>query len=174
MTELDGVWIGSSLPFFSPLVPFYSVTRGRSFYDSSFVYSTFVLNLIGGVAARTGINDYCKSLKRHIKLLKKGANFFIFPEGKTSRDGKINERFKGGVVALVAESGVSILPVSISGHYRMKIPDILLRRRHVVINFGNVITKQELFDGYDCKDSASYEIIDHDRIKNKIQELLDD
>lgn len=174
LTELDVVLMEASLPFFSPLMPIYYVTRGRSFYDNSFLYSTFVFNLIGGVSARTGLNDYRKSLKKHIKLLRKGANMCIFPEGRTSRDGKMNERVKGGVAALVAGSDVSILPVGISGHYKMTCSDILLRRRKVVIHFGEVITKQELFEGYDIADTPSYEEIVQKKVKNRIQELIDD
>lgn len=54
------------------------------------------------------------SVGRAIKVLSDGLNISIFPEGTRSRDGKLLP-FKKGPFHLAMESGVDVIPVSISG-----------------------------------------------------------
>jgi 1-acyl-sn-glycerol-3-phosphate acyltransferase len=54
------------------------------------------------------------SIERAVEVLKDGVNISIFPEGTRSRDGKMLP-FKKGPFHLAMESGVEVLPVSISG-----------------------------------------------------------
>ena len=55
-----------------------------------------------------------QSLKTASEIIKKGVSVLIFPEGTRSRDGKIRPFKKGGFVMAI-DSGVPIVPVTISG-----------------------------------------------------------
>jgi 1-acyl-sn-glycerol-3-phosphate acyltransferase len=48
------------------------------------------------------------------RMIGQGASLIIFPEGTRSRDGRV-ARFKGGVFLLAIESGLPVVPVSVSG-----------------------------------------------------------
>lgn len=52
--------------------------------------------------------------KKMQRMIGQGASLIIFPEGTRSRDGKVG-RFKGGVFLLAIESGLPVVPVSVSG-----------------------------------------------------------
>jgi 1-acyl-sn-glycerol-3-phosphate acyltransferase len=53
-------------------------------------------------------------LKKMHRMIGQGASLIVFPEGTRSRDGAV-ARFKGGVFLLAIESGLPIVPVSVSG-----------------------------------------------------------
>lgn len=55
-----------------------------------------------------------QSLKRAGKLIKKGKNVIMFPEGTRSKDGRVCE-FKKGPFVLASEADLSVIPVAISG-----------------------------------------------------------
>ena len=52
--------------------------------------------------------------KKMQRMISQGASLIIFPEGTRSRDGRVG-RFKGGVFLLAIESGLAIVPISVSG-----------------------------------------------------------
>ncbi len=52
-------------------------------------------------------------LKKMARLVRDGASLIVFPEGTRSPDGRVAE-FKGGLFLLAIESGMPIVPVSIS------------------------------------------------------------
>jgi 1-acyl-sn-glycerol-3-phosphate acyltransferase len=47
-------------------------------------------------------------------MIGQGASLINFPEGTRSRDGRVG-RFKGGVFLLAIESGLPVVPISVSG-----------------------------------------------------------
>ena len=53
-------------------------------------------------------------MKKMQRMVSQQASLIIFPEGTRSRDGRVG-RFKGGVFLLAIESGLPIVPVSVSG-----------------------------------------------------------
>jgi 1-acyl-sn-glycerol-3-phosphate acyltransferase len=59
-----------------------------------------------------------KSLKKAASLLKSGISIIVFPEGTRSADGQVKE-FKRGSFLLGLQSQAPIVPVAISGTYRM-------------------------------------------------------
>ncbi len=176
LSELDGELISESFDLFSKRIPFFYVTRERSYYSDgfieTFVFNRVVLHLSGAYPAIVGINDYEKSLASHIELLKKKKNVVIFPEGKRTRDGFFLPA-KGGVIALVKHSGAPVVPVAISGVLKITLKDFLLRKRFVKISFGKPIFPVELFAGYENAEPQDYKKIAEERIMKKIKELLD-
>jgi 1-acyl-sn-glycerol-3-phosphate acyltransferase len=59
-------------------------------------------------------NPGASVLKKMRRMISQEASLIIFPEGTRSRDGRV-ARFKGGVFLLAIESGLPIVPISVSG-----------------------------------------------------------
>jgi 1-acyl-sn-glycerol-3-phosphate acyltransferase len=53
-------------------------------------------------------------LRRMRRMADQGASLIVFPEGTRSRDGQVGT-FKAGVFLLAIESGLSVVPISLSG-----------------------------------------------------------
>ena len=58
------------------------------------------------------------AIKDSLNVLKRGGVFFIFPEGTRSRDGKLGNP-EPGVGLIAFHSRASIVPVAISGTYKI-------------------------------------------------------
>lgn len=74
--------------------------------------------LHGSIKIRKCGGDLETSLKKVISLLKEGERVWIFPEGKRSADGTLQQG-KRGVAYLHKETGVPIVPVAIIGKSRI-------------------------------------------------------
>lgn len=140
-SELDPILVPAALPFLSPLLPIFYVSRPREFYQTSgwrqFLYGGFLFKLWGSHAAVAGFKDYKKSLATHLEILRHGGSVFIFPEGKKTRDGNIQKEAHGGVAYLATHTGCPIIPVRIFGDFNMTLSDFLLRKRHMSVVFGS-------------------------------------
>jgi 1-acyl-sn-glycerol-3-phosphate acyltransferase len=91
-----------------------------------------------------------KSLDRAAKKIAKGTSVIIFPEGTRSKDGKL-QKFKSGAMRLAIKSGVPLVPVAITGTYKI-LPKgrLLVRSGQVTIQAGQPIDTQ----GYKSKDKS--------------------
>lgn len=86
----------------------------------------FKIPILGGAMYAAGYipidrSDHRKaliSMNKAAEKIRQGASVFIFPEGTRSPDGVLREFKKGGFV-LAAKSRQPIVPVSISGSYRI-------------------------------------------------------
>ncbi len=68
------------------------------------------------------------------KYLKDGYSVIIFPEGRTRKDGELNE-FKSGFAFLARYTGVPVIPIGISGVYKFG------RKTHYKIGEPEKITR---------------------------------
>jgi 1-acyl-sn-glycerol-3-phosphate acyltransferase len=80
---------------------------------------------------RKNARSAIKSLEKGAKRIKNGLSVLIFPEGTRSPDGKTGE-FKRGMFLLAEQSAAEIIPVSISGTYK------LLPRNSYKVKSGHV------------------------------------
>ena len=81
---------------------------------------------------RKGINTGKKSIERATELMKiRNYSFLIFPEGTRSLDGKMGPFRRGGFF-LAINSGVSILPISMTGSFDLMPKGSFWIRRGVV------------------------------------------
>jgi 1-acyl-sn-glycerol-3-phosphate acyltransferase len=80
-----------------------------------------------------------------IKHLKEGYSLVIYPEGKRSLDGKVQEG-KIGVARIFLQTGVPIIPMGISGAFELYPPKGKLKiKRNIKINVGEPLYfKKEL------------------------------
>lgn len=79
------------------------------------------------------------SLERAAQRIRAGTSVIIFPEGTRSRDGRIHE-FKRGGFTLAVKAGSPVVPVSISGTYRvLPAPHLTLTSGPVRIVLGRPI-----------------------------------
>ena len=65
---------------------------------------------------RKNVRQGMKDMKEAVKKVKAGYSYVIFPEGSRSEDGNVGE-FKKGSFKLATDSGVRIVPVTLSGTY---------------------------------------------------------
>ena len=79
-------------------------------------------------------------LTNAIDALKNGQKLFIFPEGKMSKNGKL-QRGKKGVACLQKVSGAPVVPMAIIGSYNMgkNFWRYVLRKESLVVKIGTPI-----------------------------------
>lgn len=115
---------------------------------------------------RGNSRDALKTINEAIEILKSGDSIGIFPEGTRSKSYEMGE-FKKASFKLSEKSKVPILPVSISGSYRLfeetgsfkRSPQLI--RIHPVVNYGE-LSKAE-------RNAAQDEIIN--TIRNGIENI---
>ena len=146
-SEWDPILVPAALPFFSRLLPVFYVSRSRDFYKTSgwrqVLYGGFLFKLWGAHAGVSGVRDYAQSLAPHLALLARGGSVLIFPEGRKTRDGNIQNEAHGGVAYLARATGAPVVPVRIFGDFNMSLADFLLRRRRIEVVFGTPISLAE-------------------------------
>ena len=92
----------------------------------------------------TGKRDYSKTLANHERIIRDGGSVCIFPEGAFTRDGTLGEA-RGGVAYLSHATGAPIVPIAISGTFRLNLHDFLHRKRTIRVRYGKPMYPQELF-----------------------------
>ena len=75
-----------------------------------------------------------RSLARAAERVRAGANVIIFPEGTRSPDGSLRE-FKSGGFHLALQAGVPIVPIAVSGSWRIS------PKRSLRIHSGRVLVR---------------------------------
>ncbi len=147
-SELDPILVPASLNPFSPVMPIFYVAREREFYEkdgfSKYIYGGFWFKLWGAYPAYTGKKDYAFSLQEHIKILNAGKSILMFPEGEKTKNGEVGNG-KGGIALLAHVTGVPIVPVAMTGHFKMRPIDFILRRRKIAIRYGKPLYSKDLF-----------------------------
>jgi 1-acyl-sn-glycerol-3-phosphate acyltransferase len=63
-----------------------------------------------------------EGMKQAVRQLQRGESFLIYPEGTRTRTGRLGA-FKKGPFIMAIESGVPIIPVTVSGGYEIMPPD---------------------------------------------------
>ena len=66
--------------------------------------------------------DWNTLLEKSVQLLENGCSLIIWPEGHRSRNGELG-KFKNGAFRLACETGYPIVPVCITGTYKLMPPE---------------------------------------------------
>lgn len=140
-SELDTIMLTAAATPFGPFAPMFYVSRERKFYQEDHfgwrkhLYGETFFAMWGAFKAYSGLKDYEKTLRNHIELLEDGYSLCIFPEGRMTRDGNLQEGH-GGVSFLSYRTGVHIVPVRIRGTYRFSFTPLFSGRQKVIVTFG--------------------------------------
>lgn len=141
-SELDPILLPAALPFVSRFAPIFYVSREKSFYEPTplkrLFYGGSFFKLWGAYPARPGLKDYEQSLLEHLRIIRAGHAVLIFPEGGKTKDGNMREA-RGGVTFLSHKTGAPIIPVHISGVFRMNIGTFFSRKHKIKLSFGEPI-----------------------------------
>jgi 1-acyl-sn-glycerol-3-phosphate acyltransferase len=176
VSELDPILLPATLNPFSSVMPMHYVSREKEAYAHfglrSTLYGGKFFWMWGAYPALVGLRDYEKSLEKHISLLNSGKSVCIYPEGRRSPDAGL-QKPKGGVIALAKATGAPIVPVAVSGHFKMSPKEFFSGSRYGMISFGKPITVEELFDEHQDSQPSQYGEIARTRIVTKIANLLD-
>ena len=150
-SELDAILVRTAPPIFSPIGPmFYTVLstdyyrENREFGWRRFIYGGIFFKAFGAYPMATGKRDYSKTLANHERIIRDGGSVCIFPEGAFTRDGTLGEA-RGGVAYLSHATGAPIVPIAISGTFRLNLHDFLHRKRTIRVRYGKPMYPQELF-----------------------------
>ena len=145
-SEIDPFLVPASLPFWSRSSPLFYATREKSFYDTNgwrkHLFGGLFINVWGGYGVRVGLKNYARALKDHMRILRDGGSFCVFPEGGITPDGSIQPG-KGGVIYMATQTETPVVPVTLSGAHRMSAADFFLRRRRITVHFGKPIYQKE-------------------------------
>ena len=150
--EFDPLIIPSVIPqkiFKSPL---FFVALERKYYIQSDqpvgwrsrFYGMLFFKTLGAYPIKKGVKDYEISLSRHLSILTDGGSVYIFPEGKRTSTGKIQQGH-GGLGYLAYHSGATIIPVAIDGIWQMNLKSFLTGKNTLSVNIGKPIYPNELF-----------------------------
>ena len=124
------------LPFSTThLIPIHFLTA--SFYHNRW-YLRPLLNLLGSYPTTPKAWTWDQLLANSLDKLRAGNVVLIFPEGQR----KLSDRpltAKPGIIHLALEGQVSILPLHVAGHEKMSLGEFLLRKRQLVLKFGDRI-----------------------------------
>lgn len=107
-----------------------------------------------------------KTLAKAIELIRSGKSIIIFPEGTRSADGALG-KFKRGGFALAFETGVPIVPLAISGSYKiLKRNSLLIFPGRIMLNIGKPINLKA------GKPSKEIYIKTVEFVRNQIEKML--
>lgn len=144
-SELDPIILTAALNPLGRFAPMFYITAPlTSFADPHFGWrrylysSTWFFKAWGAYPHIPGFKDYSKSLRQHIEILKDGYSICIFPEGAVTKTGALGEA-RGGVAYLAHDSKAPIVPVAISGTFKMNMSGFLRGKRKIIIEFGKPI-----------------------------------
>jgi 1-acyl-sn-glycerol-3-phosphate acyltransferase len=92
---------------------------------------------------RTDKSQAVKSLREGAGKLRNGWSVLIYPEGTRSSDGRL-QAFKKGAFMLAVQTGITILPVTCNGAFRvMPKKSLMIRPGHITVTVGEPVPCQE-------------------------------
>ncbi len=141
-SEMDPILIPASLPFWSRFSPIFYASRSKSFYQNSgwrqHIYGGWFFKMWGSYPIFPGLKDYERSLRNHIEIINDGGSLCVFPEGKITPDGNIQQAH-GGIAYLAMRTNCTVIPVGISGSYRTPAKEFFSGKRRITVSFGEPI-----------------------------------
>ena len=100
------------------------------------------------------------SMEKAAEALKAGQSFLIYPEGRRSPDGRLQE-FKKGAVVMAIKAGVPIVPmVCIGARHIMEKHSLVIRAGEIVVEFLEPI------------DASKYSLEERDVLNQKVHDAM--
>jgi 1-acyl-sn-glycerol-3-phosphate acyltransferase len=93
---------------------------------------------------RGNLRKAAEAISEGIKIIKSGYSMVLFPEGTRSKGNHMNE-FKAGAFKLATKTGVPIVPVTISGSYKlMELNNSKIKPAEVEIYIHPIVSTENL------------------------------
>lgn len=104
-----------------------------------------IIRALGAYPVKRGFGD-TQAAKTTLKLLKEGKTVGIFPEGHRRNKSRVKLKPKSGAILFALESGAPILPVGISGTFRLfsKLRVVYGKPYHLNNGNGNKAAKGDM------------------------------
>lgn len=99
--------------------------KNPAYFPFSLIVAAYV-RLNGAIPVARGLKNIEQNLAEAVKILKSGGKVWIYPEGKQTMDGNLQPG-KKGTAYLHQITGAVIVPVGISGNFKMFYPLELLK-----------------------------------------------
>mgnify|MGYP002639546084 CR=1 FL=1 len=132
------------VPLLKAIIPQYFVGVLAHHQLNYFLYGPAVTRMGSIAIDRTNVRQSLRSFEQAKELINQGINITVLPEGGRSLDGRLLP-FKKLPFRFAKESGASIVPISISGVFKMKNKGSLqLRPGRLVARFGAIITADKI------------------------------
>ena len=114
-THFDGLFVWTALGSKCPELDRFGCMAKAEHLDQPL--TRLMMKTLGGIPVNRSGN-IIDSTQRSINFIKEGNSFLIHPEGTRTRDGHLGA-FKDGAAKMALESGLTIIPVAISGGYEI-------------------------------------------------------
>jgi len=152
-SELDPILVTAALPWLGRFAPFFYVVapveafsnkekKARYGWRQRLYTSGWFFHAWGAYPNVPGHRDYATSLQNTIAVMRDGGSMCMFPEGKLSKTGTIQEA-RGGVAYLSHATDVPVVPVAIIGSFRMSAKVFFNRQRTIKVVFGEPVFARE-------------------------------
>lgn len=130
-----------------PLVIMAFIPRELRFLAAAYLFKipglNFLLKSYGAIPVNDTERGDVSSLKKALRILKKGGVVALFPEGGVSVDGKLRP-FKPGFAYLALKSEAAVLPVAIKGTKDvLPVGKYLPRRGRIELIIGKAISVEK-------------------------------
>ena len=149
ISELDPILIAACLPFSSHHLPLFYTSREKDFYKNKsgwkkFLYGGSFFKAWGAYQVYIGLRNYERSLTNQLQILRDGGSICIFPEAKRCSENEFIKA-KGGVAFLAHRTELPLIPVAIQGLEKTTVSNFFLRRKNVLVIFGEPLYAKDLF-----------------------------
>ena len=114
-THFDGLFVWTALGDRCPPVQRLGCMSKAEHLDHG--VTALMMRTLGGIPVERSGNTI-DSTRRSITFIQEGNSFLIHPEGTRTRDGRLGP-FRNGAARIAIESGITIIPVAISGGYEI-------------------------------------------------------
>ena len=121
-THFDGLFVWAAMGSKCPDIDRFGCMAKAEHLDNPI--TSLMMRTLGGIPVNRSGN-IIDSTQRSINFIKEGNSFLIHPEGTRTRNGELGP-FKEGAAKIALETGLTIIPVAISGGYEIWSYDRLL------------------------------------------------
>lgn len=105
----------------------------------SFPFMGWYTAKAGHIPVARGSFSAYTAVQKAVKELRKGVSIVIFPEGTRSRDGVLGQ-FKAGSLMAAFLTGAPVIPIAVSGTYRIMPPDsLVMKPSEVTLTVGEPV-----------------------------------
>jgi len=156
-SEFDPPVVTAAIPFLSKYTPLFFATDELEFFAKkeifgwrAYIYPWAFVLLLGAYPILKKRKKFEEKLMHTITLLSKKRSVLFFPEGRRTRNGRIQDA-QAGIGFLLQHTNSVIIPVGIKGTYDIPSFDKPSRKRFysgkhtITVIFGKPISKEDIF-----------------------------